>query len=44
MGADGRMVTHAVSHPNSHAALTVTLLEGTISAVKLRQGEIRIAE
>lgn len=41
---DGRMVTHAVPHPNGHAALTVTLLEGTISAVKLRQGDARVAE
>ena len=44
MMTDGRLVLHALPHPNSPSALTVALIDGSISAVKLRKGEIKVSE
>ena len=43
--ADGQLVVQAVPHPNGLSALSVTLMDGSISSVKLRnRGEIKVAE
>jgi len=41
---DGRLVVQAVPHPRGQSALAVTLVDGSVSQVKLRKGEIKVAE
>ncbi len=41
---DGRLVVQAVPHPRGQSALGVTLVDGSVSQVKLRKGEIKVAE
>lgn len=38
------MVVRAVPHPNGQSALTVALVDGTISAIKMKKGELKVAE
>ena len=41
---DGRLVVRAVPHPNGQSALTVSLVDGSISSIKMKKGEITAAQ